>query len=115
MGHLGQDSKQGYSMNVNQTCSRLFCAVSAAENLIIVGADVSNAFVEAPPPKQDFYIHLDRAFREWWVKHKKRPPIPNGGVIPILLAMQWASRITLAMGKACRCNITPMWTCADNT
>ena len=50
--------------------------------------DVSNAFAEAPPPKQGFYIHPDRAFIEWWVKHKKRPPIPAGGVIPILSAMQ---------------------------
>jgi hypothetical protein len=50
--------------------SWLFYAVSAAENLLIFGADVSNAFAEAPPPKQGFYIHPDRAFRDWWVNHK---------------------------------------------
>ena len=77
-----------YANCVNQTSSHLFYAVSAAENLIIVGTDVLNAFAEAPPPKQGFYIHPDRAFRGWWVTHKKRPPIPDGGVIPILLAMQ---------------------------
>jgi hypothetical protein len=59
-----------------------------AENLLIFGADMSNAFAEAPPPKQSFYIHLDLAFREWWVRHKKRSPIPLGMVIPILSAMQ---------------------------
>ena len=77
-----------YAKCVDQTSSRLFYAVSAAENLLIYGADVSNAFAEAPPPKQGFYIHPDRAFREWWVHHKKRPPIPDGDVIPILSAMQ---------------------------
>ena len=77
-----------YANCVDQTSSRLFYAVSAAENLMIFGADVSNAFAEAPPPKQGFYIHPDRAFREWWVNHKKRPPIPDGAVIPILSAMQ---------------------------
>ena len=52
------------------------------------GADVSNAFTEAPPPKQGFYIRTDRAFNEWWVQHKKLPSIPPGHVIPILSAMQ---------------------------
>jgi hypothetical protein len=33
---------------VDQTSSRLFYAISAAENLLIFGADVSNAFAEAP-------------------------------------------------------------------
>jgi hypothetical protein len=53
-----------YANFVDQTSSRLFYAISAAENLLIYGADVSNAFAEAPPPKQGFYIHPDRAFRE---------------------------------------------------
>jgi hypothetical protein len=52
------------------------------------GVDVSNAFAKAPPPKQGFYIIPDKAFLDWWVNHKKRPPIPNGHVIPILSAMQ---------------------------
>ena len=77
-----------YANCVNQTSSRLFYAVAAAENLIIVGADVSNVFAEAPPPKQGFYIHPDMAFKDWWVTHKKRPAIPAGAVIPILSAMQ---------------------------
>jgi len=64
--------------------SRLFYVVSLAENLLIYGADVSNAFAEAPPPKQGFFIHPDRA----WNNHKKRPPIAEGDVIPILSAMQ---------------------------
>ena len=77
-----------YANCVDQTSSRLFYAIAAAENLLIFGADVSNAFAEAPPPKQGFYIRPDRAFHEWWVNHKKRPPIPAGQVIPILSAMQ---------------------------
>jgi hypothetical protein len=46
--------------------SRLFYGISVAENLLVFGADVSNAFSEAPPPKQGFYIQPDRAFEEWW-------------------------------------------------
>jgi hypothetical protein len=36
---------------VNQTSSRLFYAVAAAENLLVFSSDVCNAFAEAPPPK----------------------------------------------------------------
>jgi hypothetical protein len=59
------------------------------ENLVIYGADVSNAFAEAPPPKQCFYIRPDRAFLEWWAsKTDGRKPIPPGYVIPVMSAMQ---------------------------
>jgi hypothetical protein len=77
-----------YANCVDQTSSCLFYAIAVVENMLIFGADVFNAFAEAPPPKQGFYIHPDRAFHEWWVKHKKRPPIPPNHVIPILSAMQ---------------------------
>ena len=77
-----------YANCVDQTSARLFYGIAAAENLIVYGADVSNAFAEAPPPKQGFYIRPDRAFHEWWTIHKKRPPIPHGHMIPILSAMQ---------------------------
>jgi hypothetical protein len=62
--------------------------VSVAENLLIFGANVSNAFAEVPPPKQGFYIRPDKAFHDWWANHNKHHPIPPGAVIPILLAMQ---------------------------
>ncbi len=77
-----------YANCVDQTGARIFYSVSAAENLLIFGADVSNAFAGAPPPKQGFYIIPDKAFLNWWINHKKRPPIPHGHVIPILSAMQ---------------------------
>ena len=77
-----------YANSPDHTCSRLFYAIAAAENLVIFGADVSNAFAEAPPPKQGFYIRPDSAFNAWWTLHKGRPPIPNNHVIPILSAMQ---------------------------
>ncbi len=88
--HLGsvQVLDETYANCVNQTSSRLFYAVDAAENLLVFGADVSNAFAEEPPPKQGFYIRPDKAFNNWWVQHKKRTPIPTGHVIPVLSTMQ---------------------------
>ena len=66
---------------------RIFFAACAAENLLIYGSDASNAFAEARPPKQGINLHADRSFREWWV-WKKRPPLPEGYVVPLLSAMQ---------------------------
>jgi hypothetical protein len=66
----------------------MFYAIASMENLLIYGADVSNSFAEAPPPKQCFFNRPDHAFNEWWTQHKNRPPILAGHVIPILSAMQ---------------------------
>jgi hypothetical protein len=77
-----------YANCVDQMSALLFYAVNAAENLLVYGADVSNAFAEAPPPKQNFFIHPDCAFNEWWVNHKQLPPIPPGHIILVLSAMQ---------------------------
>jgi hypothetical protein len=66
----------------------MFYAIAAVENLLVYGADVSNAFAEAPPPKQGFYIYPDCAFNEWRVRHLLCPPLEPGQVIPILSAMQ---------------------------
>lgn len=76
-----------YANCVDHTASRMFYAISAAENLLIFGADVCNAFSEAPAPKQGFYIQPDRAFCEWWI-YQGNPPIPEGYVIPVRRAMQ---------------------------
>jgi hypothetical protein len=77
-----------YANCVDQTSAHLFYAVAAAENLLVFGSDVCNAFAKAPPPKQGFYIRPNRAFNEWWENYKGKPPIPPGHVIPVLSAMQ---------------------------
>jgi hypothetical protein len=77
-----------YANCVDQTSSRLFYAIAAAENLLIFCANVSNAFTEAPPPKQGFFIHPNHAFMEWWTQHRKNPPLDPNDVIPVLSAMQ---------------------------
>jgi hypothetical protein len=53
-----------YANCIDQTSACLFYAVAATENLLVSGTDVSNAFAEAPPPKQGFFIHPDSAFNE---------------------------------------------------
>lgn len=41
-----------------------------------MGADVTNAFAEVPPPKAPLYLFIDEAFREWWTDHLGNAPIP---------------------------------------
>jgi hypothetical protein len=77
-----------YTNCVKQTSACLFYAVAAAANLLVFGANVSNAFAEVPPPKQPFFIKPDRAFHEWWVQHLQRNLISDGHMIPVLSAMQ---------------------------
>ena len=77
-----------YAACVDHKKSWIFYALAAAENLLIYGADVTNAFGDAPPPKQGLQILPDKAFKDWWTIHKRRPPLPAGHVIPVLAAIQ---------------------------
>ena len=76
-----------FANSIDQTGSRIFYATAAAENLLVFGADVSNAFGEAPPPKQGFYIRPDKAFHDWFLARYGKN-IPEGWVVPVLAAMQ---------------------------
>jgi hypothetical protein len=53
--HTGQATihYETYTNCVDQTSSRLFYGIAAAETLLIFGADVLNAFAAAPPPEQN--------------------------------------------------------------
>jgi hypothetical protein len=39
--------------------------------MIVIGANVSNAFAEAPTANEHLYIEPDEIFRDWWENHKK--------------------------------------------
>jgi hypothetical protein len=54
-----------YAICIDRTSSHIFYAISAAKNMLIYGADVSNAFAEAPPPKQGIFIYPDQVFNDW--------------------------------------------------
>jgi hypothetical protein len=63
-------------------------ALIAALNFVGLGIDVGNAFAEAPPPKDPFYMQVDAQFHDWWTQCLGKPPIPEGYVIPILKNLQ---------------------------
>jgi hypothetical protein len=77
-----------YAGCIDHTTSRMFYALAAAEGMQIFGADVTNAFGDAPPPAQGMHILPDKAFNEWWTSCKGRDQIPAGYVVPVLAAMQ---------------------------
>jgi hypothetical protein len=62
---------------VEQTSLRLFFALCALENKRIYGADVSNAFAEAPPPAQTFYMRVDHVFQHWWTTPLDAPNLSD--------------------------------------
>ena len=76
-----------YAGSLDQTGARIFWAAAAHRNLRVYGADVSNAFAEAPPPVAPLYMEIDEQFREWW-KNKGREEIPEGHVLPVKRALQ---------------------------
>jgi hypothetical protein len=65
-----------YANALDAASERLFWSIVADEGLIAIGANVTNAFAEAPPPKAPLYLYINEAFREWWTEHLGNPPIP---------------------------------------
>ena len=77
-----------FASSLEQTGSRIFWAISAINNHIVVGADASNAFAEAPPPKAPLYVYLDTPFREWWAEKGYTPLHPSQNVMRVKKALQ---------------------------
>lgn len=78
-----------YTGSLEQICSRIFWATSAIHNHIVIGADASNAFAEAPAPKAPLYVTIDKPYREWYkckYPHEEQPSTNN--VLPVHGALQ---------------------------
>ena len=65
-----------YANALDAASERLFWALVASEGLIEIGADVSNAFADAPAPKASLFLYIDDSFRDWWTNHLGKEPIP---------------------------------------
>jgi hypothetical protein len=65
-----------YANALDVASERLFWAIVANEGMIATGADISNAFAEAPGPQAPLFLCIDDTFRAWWTKHKGNAPIP---------------------------------------
>ena len=67
--------------------SRIFWGSAAAKNLIVRGADASNAFAEADAPDIPLFDRIDNQYREWY-KHTFNKDIPLDYVLPVHKALQ---------------------------
>ena len=105
-----------YAASLDQTAAKVFWAICAHHNYKIYGADVTNAFAEAPPPKAPLYMRIDQPFRDWWEIKKGRTPLPKHFVLPVLRALQghpesprlWANLINSILLNDL--NLTPLTT-----
>jgi hypothetical protein len=77
-----------YASCVEQPGARIFWSLAALHGMTVLGADARNAFAEAPPPVQPFYMAIDEQFRTWWTESLGRDPIPHGSVLPVKHALQ---------------------------
>ena len=76
-----------YAACVEQPAQRVYWGLVAIKNYIAIGADASNAFAEAPPPKAPLYVLVDRPYREWY-KQKTGKYVPKGYVLRVHHAIQ---------------------------
>jgi hypothetical protein len=64
-----------YANALDATSERIFWAIAAKHSMIVEGADVSNAFAEAP--QAPLYLLMDDFYKEWWEEHLGKPKIPE--------------------------------------
>ena len=55
-----------YVACLEQAGAQIFWATCAAKNKLVYGADMSNAFAEAPALKATLYLKVDIAYKNWW-------------------------------------------------
>lgn len=76
-----------YAKMLDHSAERIFWATTATKNFIVRGADASNAFAEAGPPKIPLYIRVDTPYKEWY-KAKYNKSFPDDYVLPVQRALQ---------------------------
>jgi len=76
-----------YAACVEQPAQRVYWGLVSIKNFIAIGADASNAFAEAPPPKAPLYVLVDKPYREWY-KQTTGKNIPKGHVLIVHHAIQ---------------------------
>ena len=87
-----------FTKMLDHMSSRLFWAIVASLNYIVRGADASNAFAEAAPPKIPLYVRVDKPYREWY-KARYNKDIPDGYVLPVHRALQGHPEAPRSWGK----------------
>ena len=79
-----------YASCIEAPCMRLFFAMCAAKNFIVVTADTTNAFQQSPPPSVPCFVEIDDAYEAWYARRfPDAPPLDRRAqVIPLGRALQ---------------------------
>ena len=54
--------RKTYAAALEQPGAHVFWALSAFHNHLVIGANASNAYVEAKTPIAQFYVHVDNRY-----------------------------------------------------
>ena len=78
-----------YASALDQTGSKMFWATAAINNYVVLGADASNAFAKALPPKAPLYVRIDENYRRWFkARYPDKPAPPEDHVLRVRKALQ---------------------------
>eukprot|EP00957_Ditylum_brightwellii_P183895 14007603-Ditylum_brightwellii.AAC.1 len=66
---------------------RLFTAIAAIKNYLILGADATNAYAQSPPPSNPTYLRIDDQYADLH-NNKFGIELNKNDVLPVLNALQ---------------------------
>jgi len=67
---------------------KLFFALAAIHNKIVIISDTMNAYQQSPPPTKPCFLEIDEAYRLWYLKKFGEDINPDKYVIPLGHALQ---------------------------
>jgi len=62
---------------------KLFFAIAAVKNKIVLITDTMNAYQQSPPPTKPCFLEIDDAYRLWYKKKFRNDIDPEKYVIPL--------------------------------
>jgi len=79
---------QTYTSCIKQPCMHLFFALAAVNGLIVIIADMTNAFQQSPPPTEQCFLQINNAYCSWYKKCFHVDVDRGTHVIPLNKALQ---------------------------
>jgi len=79
--------KTYYSSCIDQLAMKLFFALAAIHNKIVIIADTTNAYQQLPPPTKPCFLEIDEAYQSWYCK-KFEKEVNLNHVIPLGCTLQ---------------------------
>jgi len=78
-----REAVKTYASCIDQLSMKLFFALAAVHNKIVIIADTTNTYQQSPPPTKPCFLEINEAYWSWYLKKFGEDVDPDKYVIPL--------------------------------